>query len=532
MLIDLANEKPATLQADVAVVGAGAAGITLARALSARGLEVVLLESGGRDYEARTAALNKGENVGLDYYPLDHARLRFFGGTTAIWGGRCAEFDPIDFERRDWVPHSGWPFGYAEIATWYERAWQVFGLSAKRPTADDMRRAGVAIPEFAEDELALPLWGFDAMFDRFSLDRSEDLVKSANCRIVLHATVREVVADHEGRTVSHLDVGGPDGGRIEVRANDYVLAAGGIENPRILLASKAVVPTGLGNTHDQVGRFFMEHPHARGGRIVEADSWRLFDAFAKRRIGAQTLAPLIAPSSALQKRERLLNTSLTIAPRRPASGKEALLMRAYLHQKEKREPTRLGRALWKATKQSVGWLQQRVDPLRPSLLEKLGRLEVALVVRGEQAPNPDSRVMLSDERDATGMPRVRLDWRTSALDVASVRGLVEAIGRETARLGLGTVEPAEWLADPSGEWKTDNLISAHPIGGYHHMGTTRMADDPAQGVTDGWGKVHGIENLHVAGSSLFPTSGWANPTLTIVALALRTADRLAQRAGR
>ena len=126
------------------------------------------------------------------------------------------------------------------------------------------------------------------------------------------------------------------------------------------------------------------------------------------------------------------------------------------------------------------------------------------------------------------MPRVTLDWRLSGIDVDSVAGLVAALDRESRRLGLGTVEPASWLADPDKRWVSDELVSAHPIGGFHHMGTTRMASDPRRGVTDGWGRVHGLPNLHIAGSSLFPTGGWANPTLTILALSLRTADRIAQ----
>ena len=165
--------------------------------------------------------------------------------------------------------------------------------------------------------------------------------------------------------------------------------------------------------------------------------------------------------------------------------------------------------------------------LHPWLMKRISNLDLALVVRAEQAPNPDSRVKLNGHRDATGMPRVALDWRLSAIDVDSVAGLVSAVDRKSRRLGLGTVEPAGWLADPEKRWVYDDLISAHPIGGFHHMGTTRMAGDPRLGVTDGWGRVYGLPNLHIAGSSLFPTGGWANPTLTILALALRTADRIA-----
>ncbi|RKF23008.1 GMC family oxidoreductase [Altericroceibacterium spongiae] len=528
MLIDLATSKPDRLDSEIAIIGAGAAGITLARSLTERGISVLLLESGGLDYEDRTADLNAGENIGQDYYPLDHARLRFFGGTTAIWGGRCSQLDPIDFEKRDWVPHSGWPFPHADILPYYEKARGIFGLPWRTPTEKTVRAAGVPLPRFSESELATPLWSFDSKFDRFSMANCRDLAEHPQCTIVLHATIREIVAAADGASVARLDVVAPDGTAIDVQARDYILAAGGIENPRLLLASRSVMPCGLGNQSDQVGRYFMEHPHARGGRIVRGDAWKLFDAFAKRTLASETVAPLIAPSAQLQAEQGLLNTSLTIAPRRPADGREAWAMRAYLHAKEKRAPNRMGRSLWKMTKRSVGWLQQKVDPARPWLLNKLGRLDVALVVRAEQAPNPDSRVLLSEQdRDALGMPRVKLNWQTTALDTHSVAGLVAALGRETKRLNLGTVEPAPWLSDPSAEWKTDPLISAHPIGGYHHMGTTRMAEDPAQGVTDGHAKVHGLANLHIAGSSLFPTSGWANPTLTIVALALRLADRLA-----
>lgn len=182
-----------------------------------------------------------------------------------------------------------------------------------------------------------------------------------------------------------------------------------------------------------------------------------------------------------------------------------------------------------ATKKAAGWAQRHIDPARPWLLHKLGGVEVALLVRGEQAPNPDSRVTLDRAVDAIGMPRVRLDWRLNGQDVESVSALVETFGRQAELHGAGRVEPAAWLRDPARQWQFDELISDHPIGGYHHMGTTRMADDPRRGVTDGTGRVHGLDNLYVAGSSLFPTSGWANPTLTIVALALRTAEHILSR---
>lgn len=527
MRFDLAEGGPDGIAADVAIIGAGAAGLSLARRLLAAGASVAILESGGFDHEASTADLNAGRSVGLDYYALRDARLRFFGGTTAIWGGRCATLDPIDFERRPWVAHSGWPITHEDLAPYYAQARRTFGLPGEPPSAQAL--LGKRLPAFDPEELATPLWCFDERFDRFSRKNSADLLDHPRCTVVTHATVREIVAASSGRAVERLSLRSLSGNRMTVSARQFVLAAGGIESPRLLLASRSVMPRGLGNDHDLVGRYFMEHPHARGGRIVGGASWKLLDLFGRRRSGRLAFAPLLTPGVALQRRAGLLNTSLTIACRRPADGRQALLMAAYERMKHGTAPTARGRGLWKTLKRAVNAAQQVVDPARPWLQERLGLGEISLVVRAEQAPNPDSRIRLGAELDALGMPRPVLDWRTSPIDVDSVGGLVSALDRELRRLAMGRVEAAPWLGDPSRRWQTDPLISTHAIGGYHHMGTTRMSDSPRDGVTDGTGRVHGLDNLYVAGSSLFPTSGWANPTLTIVALALRTADHIAAR---
>lgn len=520
MLIDLYSAAPDKLEADVAIIGAGAAGITIARRLVASGKSVILLESGGLDYEAETAALNAGANAGEDYYDLEDARLRFFGGTTAIWGGRSAELDPIDFETRSWVPFSGWPFPASELRPWYDAAYRLLGLRSLE--------TGTVPAKFPDlQDLAVRYWLFDRKFDRFGFAANRDLVENTKTTAVIHATVREIVASESGQAVDLLDVRSIRGRRLTVRARTYVLAAGGLENPRILLASNSVRPAGLGNDHDLVGRFFMEHPHARGGRIVGAPAWLVLDRFGMRRHDGFRYAPLLTPSPKLQREAGILNSALTVAARPPPHGRNTLVQNIYMRARHSLAPNRQGRSLWRWQRRIARGLKDLAGPVVPWSRVVRGRDELALVIRAEQSPNPDSRVTLDRETDATGMPRIRLDWRLQELDVASVSTLVDALGREAGNLGLGRVEKAQWLREGSRNWVTDPLISAHPIGGYHHMGTTRMADDPKRGVTDGWGKVHGLANLYVAGSSLFPTAGWANPTLTILALALRTAERLA-----
>lgn len=526
-------ETAGELNTEVCIVGCGAAGITAARRMLDLGHHVVLLESGGLDYERAISKLNAGENVGEAYYELEDARLRFFGGTTAIWGGRIAELDPIDLESRPWVPNSGWPIAWSELARYYGPARAVFGEPSHGATTDDLRAAGAPAPAFDPARLEVGVWTFDRRFNRFVFDACSDLATHPRCTIVTHATVTQIELDPGGQRVRRLQARSLTGRGLTIDASMFVLAAGGLENPRLLLASTAVATRGIGNHYDQVGRYFMEHPHARGGRVVGGQAWALLKAFARtHQGGAREVAGLIKPSPRIQAELGILNSSLTITARQPADAAPNWGMRAYAQLKHGIAPSRSGRTLWMATKKAAKWVQQHTDPLRPWMLHRLGLRDLALLVRAEQSPNPMSRVVLTSRTDALGVPRMALDWRTTPLDVDSVRGLVETLDGELRRLGLGRVEPSAWLDAPEKGWRTDPLISSHPIGGYHHMGTTRMSDDPHRGVTDANGRVHGVENLYVVGSSVFPTSGWANPTLTIAALALRTADRISARLGK
>lgn len=510
------------------IIGAGAAGITLARFLLAQGRSVTLLESGGLDYEAPIAALNDGENVGEPYYDLVDARLRFFGGTTAIWGGRLAELDPIDLQKRRWVPGSGWPIAWSELQRFYEPARATFGDAPPFPVADEIPAIRTPAGLFDPSRLEVGLWTFDRKFNRFIYEACRDIVQHPQCRTITHATVTELITGSDGARVVSARVKSLAGRTVTVEADTFVLAAGGLENPRLLLASRSQHPAGLGNAHDQVGRYFMEHPHARGGKLVGAKAWPILRAFTKKHhVGDKQVSALIKGARALQEREEILNTALTIVPRKPPQNDLGLTMRAYSRIKHSVAPTQTGRALWMSTKRLSRAVQRVSDPLRPWLLHRLAGRDLAISVRAEQAPNPRSRVRLTDRADALGMPRIALDWRLTEQDVRTVRVLVETLDAELSRSGLGRVDPAGWLRESSG-WRTDPLIGAHSIGGYHHMGTTRMSERPEDGVVDGDLKVHSIANLYVVGSSVFPTSGWANPTLTIVALALRLGERLSR----
>jgi choline dehydrogenase-like flavoprotein len=528
MLIDFrGNEQAAETPSDVCIVGAGAAGIPLARRLAASGRSVCVLESGGLQYEQETQNLYLGENVGMDYYDLEESRLRFFGGTTRIWGGRCALLNHIDFEHRDWVPNSGWPIDRAVIDTYYRQAHDQFELDEFNYEEPLWTSLGIDDPQFDPLKIQAALWRFDELTERYGPSRCQDLFDSEQIRILLHANVTHIQASDDGRHVESVVVRTLGGGERSVAARYFVLAAGAIENPRLMLSSNDVEKTGLGNSHDQVGRYFMEHPVGRIARVDVAEPFEMWAAMQKRFMNSgPPLAPVLRLSEETQRERQALNSVVTFKLQRDPSKGVSLLGHVYPKLKHAMAPNPTGLALNNAYRELRSWIHREVREVVERTRVRLGMTKLYLIMRGEQIPNPQSRVLLSTERDALGVPRANLDWQLSPADKKTGSVFVETFDEELKRLGLGMLRASEWLDSDDVQWPVDPTIGNHPIGGYHHMGTTRMSEDPRSGVVDSNCRVHGYENLFVAGSSVFATSGWANPTLTLVALSMRLADHL------
>lgn len=533
MLTDLRTlEDNAHFDTPVVVLGAGVAGLTVTRRLLQQGWPVLLVESGGLDFEAPIQQLAAGQVIGHPYYDLDSITLRMIGGTTAIWGGRCAELDPLDFEKRSWVPHSGWPFAYGDLQPYYQQAIKMFEAPPPAEARGPMQAALPVLGKLQGGDTAVDFWSLDEVADRFTAPRIRDITDHPKCQVLIHATATSLDLAADGQTITGIKVKDISGKRATIQARQVILALGGVENPRLLLASNDVAPAGIGNVRDLVGRFFMEHPHARGGHVTGEGMWQLLRSLGRRRaLNGANHAALLRMSDEAQGRLGTLNSALTLGLRQPENARQALVMRVYAPLKHDLHATNTNRRLWRLTKGIARRLNDMVFPLRPWLHVTTGRGQVAAIVRAEQAPNPDSRVVLGSETDAVGLRRANLDWNLGALDKHSVKCLMESLDSTLRANSLGRAVKASWLDDMSVTWRTDPKISAHPIGGYHHMGTTRMSDDPSQGVADSRCRVHGIANLHIAGSSLFPTSGWANPTLTIAALALRLGDTFGPFAG-
>ena len=450
----------------------------------------------------------------------------------AIWGGRCALLDPIDFRRRDWVPHSGWPISRADLDTYYAEANALLDLGDFNYGEEVWRTLGVADPGFDPDRIDAQLWRFDELAERFAASRARDLIDAPNVRILLHANAVKVRADAAGRTVRSVEVRPLDGPVARLTAGRYVLACGAIENSRLLLASDDVEPHGLGNGRDQVGRFFMEHPAGRIGQIETAQPYELWAALQKRFMpSGPPLAPALRLGDRTQEGEKALNSIVTLKLQRDPRRGVALGNKLYHGIKHSMNPTRSGRALDHLYRGVRAWIHRELRQSVERLRARAGLTGLYLITRGEQAPNPDSRVLLSGEQDALGSRRADLDWRLTDIDKHTARILARTVDAELRRLGKGSVIPSDWLDEPGPRWPVDPTVGNHPLANYHQLGGTRMSDDPGRGVVDADCRVHGYDNLYVAGSSVFPTGGWANPTLTIIALSLRLADHLHSRAG-
>lgn len=534
MLIDFRDAAAErSYEAEVCVVGAGAAGISLARNLASKGVEVCLLEGGGQDFDAPTQALYEGENLGMAYYPLEESRLRFLGGTTNIWGGRSVPLDAIDFQHRSWVPHSGWPISLTDLMPYYEQAHSDLELGAYSYDDSLWDLTQAEPPSFAPETFSTTFWRFDNRHERYGASGADDIIASDRITLLLGANVVHVQAAAGGEGIESVRIANLTGAIGQVRAKHFVLACGAIENARLLLNSDDVHAGGLGNEFDQVGRYFMEHPHGRLGTMKTDQAFTIWSAYRKRFPAKSVpFAPALVMTPALQERQEVLNSAVTFKLQRDARHGAPLNKKLYLKLKHDLQPTRSSRRLWYAYRHTRNWLQRNVRRQLERARVKLGLTGLHIIVRAEQAPNPASRVLLSRQRDQLGLRKADLDWQLCELDKRTVSVMASELDKEYRRLGIGEVTPSDWLSDGTANWPVDPTVSNHPIGGYHHMGTTRMASGSQAGVVDANCRVFGLDNLYMAGSSVFSTGGWGNPTLTLIALAHRLGDHLHQRLAR
>jgi choline dehydrogenase-like flavoprotein len=529
MLQDARTIQPgATIECDVCVVGGGAAGIAIANHLTDSRFQVVVLESGGLSRESQTQALYAGHVVDpAAHKPLHQWRERRYGGTTTVWEGRVAPFDPIDFEPRDYVPHSGWPFPKEHLDRYYAAAHELceagaltYDLRGRLPD----QKLSPLIEGFTSDELLTDKFYLFSPPTNFARRFAHLTSHRCRHRVLLHANCIGIQTDPAHAGVTHLKVAclSP---RTEffVRARYYILATGGLEVPRLLLACK------IGNGRDVVGRFYQSHVvttvpirFAPPGRRIVWNYQRTVDGIYAQR--AMALAPHV------QRRERILNNRAMLyrpLAADPSHGNALLSALAIARALRQRNLAGLG----PHAKNLLGSFPDALSLAARYARERLPRRRNApfivqcpsrenrymLRVDAEQTPNPDSRMTLADgDADALGMPRLKVDWRYTELDQRNWRETLRLIADVLERGGAGRLEMPPQFEQ---EHRPTALAA-------HHLGAARMHVDPGYGVVDQNCRVHGVNNLFIASSAVFPTGSFANPTLTIIALALRLADHL------
>lgn len=537
------------IESEVCIIGAGPAGMTLAKELNGQDFRVCLLESGDINRTCQpTQSLAEGEIIGDLHANLIEARQRQFGGTANLWKDRTGNnhysvrllpLDKIDFEKRDWVPYSGWPFSKLHLDPYYERAEHLFRLRAAAYEGKDWEEQGKSQLPLASDRFKTSVYQFGPR-NVFTHELPLELARSANITSFLNANAIELEANETAQSVTRVRAACLSGNQFYIEAKIFILATGGIENARLLLLSDRAQKGGLGNQNDLVGRFFMEHPSLKIGAIVPKhtqifNSAKLYDLHWANNL---LVMGKLSLSETMMHRHHLVNSGLILVPRPKAfnsPGVEALKnLKALPRMKFNEAVSCFGKTLrgagdignyifQKAFNSSAfaysvslgGWSSHKYNDRRFGMFE--------ICASSEQVPNPNIRVTLSEERDRLGMRKTQpVSWKWNPIEIKSFVGLQKLLAEEVSQAGLGYFQP--WI-----DFEAENIPTS--TSQHHHLGTTRMHLDPKQGVVDQNCRVHGISNLFVAGSSVFPTGGYANPTLTIIALAIRLGDRVKQMMG-
>lgn len=466
--------KASSFRPRVCVVGSGPAGITVARKLAAAGVPVAIFEAGGSDYSDASQEFYKGAVVGDPYFDLDITRLRYLGGASNHWAGWCRELDAVDFEPKAWAPDTGWPIRRADLEPYFEEVRGILELDPFRPDR-----------EVSDDIRWVQLIKSPAV--RFGEKYRPEIEASQAIALVLDTYVTQLHGDGTQVTGAAVWSGARDQGVFS--ADYFVVATGGLENSRLLLWSNERANGGVVPQAEALGRFWLEHPHFEAGDAILADPGE-FEV-------DDTYEAFFSPTPAAMERKGILNFGIRLVET-PYHGVKSLLADLAC--------TAPGTAEWMAT----------------SLSNNL-RCAAQLHVAWEQAPLAANRVTLSrTERDALGIPRIELIWRKSELERRTVTEAIRLFGETLARQNLGRVRMADWLKN--GEDYPTTMETA----GHHHMGGTRMGEDAAKSVVDADCRVHGMRNLFIGGSSVFPTSGQCNPTTTITTLAVRLGEHLSK----
>jgi choline dehydrogenase-like flavoprotein len=505
---------------DIAIVGAGAVGITMAIELAAAGADVLLLEAGGERLESASQSLFlAAQSIGHPLPGLHEGRYRLLGGTTNFWGGQLVPFDPIVFEPRDWLPFSGWPIGHAAIAPYHGRVLDLLGMGCLRTDAQVWERLAIDLPRLEQGlEFFLTRWLPNPILPQVF----ERPLREGALRTLVHANVTQISPAPDPGANNVLGLRTLGGKTATVEAKRVVLTCGSIEISRLLMLPIGGADGGVAPWHalPWLGQGFVDHADCVAGEVLPIDKAAFHALFDNIYLDRYKYNPKIKLGVEAQREARLLGISahfLFISSMAEHLANLKIFARSLLAGRRPSNVAGLAghvAALWKVA------LPLTMRYLRSNRAFNPSDGGIKLRLTAEQFPNRASRIKLTDQRDALGLPIVAVDWQLSGEEVETFLEFGNRLASELKRLNLAEIRlDARLLA-------RDPAFLAEVDDGYHQMGGARMGLTIADGVVDENLRVHGAHSLYVAGAATFPATGFANPTFTAMALGLRLADHL------
>lgn len=521
MLIDGRTlDNGEVIDTDICILGGGPAGITLANELNGSNLNVVLLDAGGEQYEAEVQELYEADSVPAFYPDPKISRLRFLGGASNHWANNTSPFSSIDFEKRSWIEHSGWPVTYSEMAPYYQKAAQYC------QTGDDGYSSQHWLPLLGLTDLMA-----EAKFSqlgiakaslpptRFFVSHGKPLIESDNVNVYKYASVIDIEFDETEKRITSVTFTTYNGNKHKVVADKFVLSMGGMENARMLLLFNKKYKNKLGNANDNVGRYFMDHPTMNAAHLIsdvaKLDSMSHFE-------GQRFLVAFFELTEKALKEEELINLRMPVVSGTDYGMSDGIssfhILKNALIKGELPEDlfTHYGNLILDADMVIEAIARKQFDTKIFDSAKNNSGYQIPMMV--EQLPERDNRIYLSAKKDKFGLNKISIDWKVSERNKELMWRSLEVFARDMGITSLGRLRLLKERA---------SRLFGDQIGfGHHHMGTTRMSDTPVNGVVDKNCKVFDVKNLFVAGSSVFPTGSHVPPTLTISALSVRLADHL------
>ena len=528
MIID-GNDLPndSRVDCDLCILGGGVAGIVIANELKDTFGDIVILESGGEEYTPEAQELNAPASVPELHPDPSYARLRFLGGSSNHWENNTSPFSPIDFEKRDWIPDSGWPIEYSDVQPFYSRAAFYCGTQEDGYNIDYWRPRlnGQDILQ-GSDLLVSQIAKFSYPPVRFFHDHGKSLTDSQHIRIFKNSNLVDLKFESASRKVKSVEASSNNGGRFTVNARLFVMCLGGIENARMLLIFNDKYEKKLGNQGDSVGRYHMEHPTPRASHLItqEIDTFSFYEG---NDLGSRWVSSYMSLTEQALVRHQTTNLRIPLVPATNYTLSDGIASYHVLGDsfKSGEIPENFGTHIYNF----LGDIDEIAEAVSRKKLDKklfdsaseIGGFEIPAMM--EQTPSRDNRIVLGESRDRLGLKQVEIDWRLSEADKDRVWTSLQILANELGALGLGRVKLRK--AHASRLWSDQLGFSQH------HMGSTRMSEDPESGVVDKHQRVFGTDNFFVSGSSVFTTGSHVPPTLTIVALSIRLARHLEQEYG-